>query len=135
MYFQQAISEIKKKTGFSNKELGEIVGASEGAVRSWLNGEKKPSAEVVLKYATHFQVSADYLLTGKETNQTIHTGNIQNESGSIGVIGQANAPVTIKNGIERELSKQEVDLLRIYNKVDGKKQLEIMNFIYKQDEC
>ncbi len=75
-------------------------------------------------------VTTDYLLKGETLNQQVTTGDINN-NGAMGI--DNHAPVTIKNGEERELTKQEQDLLRIYNELDGRTQMDIMKFIYAFD--
>lgn len=58
-----------------------------------------------------------------------------NNSNNHGVIGNVNGgEVTIKNGHERTLTTQEQDILRIYNKSDGKTQMKIMSFMYEIEE-
>ena len=45
----------------------------------WKNGKAKPSANALQKIATYFNVSVDYLLTGKENDYNEELG-INNES-------------------------------------------------------
>lgn len=104
-------------------------GGSKGSVSNWKKGAS-PNSDIVVKLARRLNVSTDYLL-GNAPAQNI---SADSNSGTIGVIGNANAPVTIKNGHERVLTIQEQDLLRIYNNADGKTQMKIMGFIYQIEE-
>lgn len=65
MQFSQRLEEIKKDRRMTNKEIGELCGASEAAVRSWLSGSKVPAADRVATLADALGVSIDYLY-GKE---------------------------------------------------------------------
>lgn len=47
------------------KELERIIQISNGSIRHW--NEKTPSVERVLLVADHFNVSLDWLVTGKES--------------------------------------------------------------------
>lgn len=44
------------------KELTQAVGLSSSAISEWKKGKAKPSAEAIVKIASFFDVSTDYLL-------------------------------------------------------------------------
>lgn len=90
-----------------------------------------PKADSLAKIADYLGCSLDYLFDRDISYQCTNTEDVTNNHG---IIGQINAPVTIKNGQERPLTKQEQDLLRIYNNADGKKQMEIMKFVYSIED-
>lgn len=57
--------------------------------------------------------------------------NVNSNENNHGVIGNVSGgAVNIKNQCKYVLTKQEQDILRIYNEADGKTQIEIMNFMY-----
>ena len=74
--------------------------------------------------ADYLDCSVDYLL-GRETRNHF---NIKNTGDNVGVVGQANAPVTIHNGSADKLSDQEVALLDIFSKLDVVKQAKLLVF-------
>jgi transcriptional regulator with XRE-family HTH domain len=65
------IRELRKKKELSQSELGEMVNLSYGGIAAMEQGRSNPSAEVIIKLSKVFEISADYLLTGKEEAATI----------------------------------------------------------------
>lgn len=129
--FYDILKKECEKQGLKMTPLIVTCGGSKGSISNWKKGAS-PNSDIVVKLAHRLNVSTDYLLgVAPEQNNSVSTN-----SGTIGVIGNANAPVTIQNGQARELTKQEQDLLRIYNSVNGKTQMKIMNFLYEiEDEA
>ena len=60
--FQQRLKELRISKGWSQKYLGEIIGATYSAVSFWETGVNEPKASYIVKLAVCFGVSADYLL-------------------------------------------------------------------------
>ncbi|MDD6762820.1 MAG: helix-turn-helix transcriptional regulator [Clostridiales bacterium] len=133
MYNSTTVAEnIKKAAKDKNILLQDLFtncGLGKNTIANLKNGSM-PKADNLAKIADYLDCSVDYLL-GREHSNSI---NIKEARDNIGVVGQANAPVTIHNSSGREMSAQEKDLLRIYNNVDGKTQMKIMNFIYDMEE-
>lgn len=119
---------LKKECNRQGIKLTPLVvecGGAKSNVTSWKNGTI-PKIDMLVKLADRLNVSTDYLLGRNFPTQVTNTVDINTNHG----VGQINAPVTIKNGQERVLSKQEQDLLRIYNAVDGMSQTDIMRYVY-----
>ncbi len=57
---------IRKKKGFSQADLGKMIGTSGDVIGRYERGDITPSVEVVFKIADALEVSVDYLL-GKVT--------------------------------------------------------------------
>ena len=51
------IAELRKKKGIS-----QIVGAAQNTVCNWENGSRQPDNATLIKMASYFEVSTDYLL-------------------------------------------------------------------------
>ena len=51
--------------GLTQKDLGKILGVSDGAVANYENGKREPNLETVLRLADLFGVTTDWLL-GRE---------------------------------------------------------------------
>ncbi len=128
MFYDMLKKECEKQRLKMTPLIVECGGANSSA-SNWKKGAS-PNSDIVVKLARRLNVSTDYLLgvTPEQSN------SVSTNSGTIGVIGNANAPVTIQNGHARELTKQEQDLLRIYNSVNGKTQMKIMNFLYEIED-
>ena len=66
MEFQQRLYELRRKAGLSQEGLADLVGVSRQAVQKWEAGASKPDLDNLAALAGYFQVSLDYLITGKE---------------------------------------------------------------------
>ncbi len=124
------IKELVQDSNLSYSAFLKEIGLPHSAINEWTKGKAKPSLGAIVKIADYFDVSVDYLL-GRDGAKTVTTGDVTNNSG---VIGHINAPTTINNETSSALSVQEIDLLNIYRKADGKTQIKIMDFIYKLGE-
>jgi transcriptional regulator with XRE-family HTH domain len=66
----ERIKILRKEKNWNQAELGAKIGLGDRAVSSIEKGINAPSAETVIKLSEIFEVSTDYLLTGKEgTNE------------------------------------------------------------------
>lgn len=60
------IKELRKNKGWNQSELGEKINLSFSGVSLIEADKNSPSIDVILKLSEIFEVSADYLLSGKE---------------------------------------------------------------------
>lgn len=60
--FAQRLSALRKQTGLSQKQLGEVIGLSNKAICTMENGTRETSFERLILLADCFQVSTDFLL-------------------------------------------------------------------------
>lgn len=130
---QEIANKIKsqaKNRKISMKELLFNCDLNINAVSEFSKG-KQLSCISLAKIADYLDSSVDYLL-GREPSQSVTVKNVRD---NVGVVGQANAPVTINSNHEHQFTTQEQDLLRIYNLADGKTQMQIMNFIYNIEDA
>lgn len=126
---QEVANRIKTIAKSKNIAIGKMLsdcGLSKNTLSTMQSAGFLPRIENLIKISDYLDCSIDYLLGRNFSNSVTNTVDINTNHG----VGQINAPVTIKNGQERVLSKQEQDLLRIYNAVDGMCQIDIMKFIY-----
>lgn len=76
MNLGEKISELRKKAGFSQEKLAEIIGVSRQAVTKWESGNANPDTENLVRLSEVFNVSLDELC-GKDTEKPkakIHPG-------------------------------------------------------------
>lgn len=66
MTLGEHITQLRKKKGLSQADLGKAVGTSGDIIGRYERDEVKPSIEVVIKIADTLEVSIDYLV-GKTT--------------------------------------------------------------------
>ena len=60
--FGERLAELRIKSGFTQKVIGEKVGVSKSAFANYENGERHPNFETIVKIADALHVSVDYLL-------------------------------------------------------------------------
>lgn len=118
------IKDTRKALNMTQEELGAIVGLTKATINKYELGVvqnlKRP---VIEKIADALSVSPGFLM-GWENGSGVQVGAVQTNNG---IIGQAHAPVTISNGEgPRTLSKEEIELLRIYNSLDVRSRMELL---------
>lgn len=62
------IKELREKKGISQKELGEAIEVSDVMVSMYEQDKKKPSLPTVIKLASYFNVTSDFLLGRNNTD-------------------------------------------------------------------
>lgn len=60
------INELRKSYKLTQQDLGDIVGLHGTNIGRIENGQVLPASDILLKLSIYFQVSCDYLLTGKD---------------------------------------------------------------------
>lgn len=69
------INELRRAMGWSQVQLAEKLNISKQTVSNWENENIQPSIEMLIRVATLFQVSTDYLL-GLDNTQTINVDGL-----------------------------------------------------------
>ena len=62
----EKISKLLKDSGFSQKELAMVAGATESAITHYIKGERIPRVDVVANLATALNTTSDYIISGHE---------------------------------------------------------------------
>lgn len=60
------LQDLRKKAGYSQEQVAEMLGLSRQAVSKWESGQGKPEIDNIVKLTEIYHVSADYLLLGTE---------------------------------------------------------------------
>ncbi len=66
MEFQNRLYELRKKAGLSQGGAGRPAGVTRQAVQKWEAGSSRPDMDNLAALARYFNVSLDYLVTGRE---------------------------------------------------------------------
>lgn len=127
------LKDTRKLKGFTQEELGLRVGVSKATINKYETGIvvnlKRPMVE---KLSQALEVNPGYLMGWENSINHVQVGTVQTNNG---VIGEAHAPVTISNGEgPRELSKEEIELLRIYNKLGVRERLKLLSTALNLEE-
>ena len=67
MVFSEKLAQIRGKAGISQDKLAQALNVSRQAVQKWESGASVPDQKNLIAIAAYFNVSIDYLLTGKDT--------------------------------------------------------------------
>ena len=62
------IQQLLDERGITPSKMHEDLGFANSAMTMWIKRNSKPSADAIVKIADYFNVTTDYLLTGKERN-------------------------------------------------------------------
>ena len=68
----QRIAALRKQASMSQAELAHALGVSPSAVGMYEQGRREPSAACLVALARIFQVTTDYLLTGRPAQPMDH---------------------------------------------------------------
>lgn len=63
--YKSRIKELRKKNGWSQKELAKNVGVKASAISMWENDKRRPDFNSLVSLANIFDISIDYLI-GRE---------------------------------------------------------------------
>lgn len=66
MDIAERLQELRKKEGYSQEKLAEMLGISRQAISKWESGQGKPEIENIIKLTEIYKVSADYILLGEK---------------------------------------------------------------------
>lgn len=69
MELHERIAVIRKAKGLTQEQLGELVDVSRQAVSKWESGQAVPDVQTVIRLCQELDVSADYILLGKEPEE------------------------------------------------------------------
>jgi len=104
-------------------DLGGKVGVQASTVRKWETGYIKDiRSDKIQKIADALGVTPAYLM-GWDESRNVKVDNVHANNG---IIGHANAPVTINGNSDEPLSKEELELLRIYKELSVKGRMRLL---------
>ena len=71
MDIAQRLQELRKKAGYSQEQVAELMELSRQAVSKWESGQGKPDVDNIVKLTEVYHVSADYILLGIEQEKLL----------------------------------------------------------------
>ena len=130
--FGDRIRKLRRSCDITQEQLAKFLNVTSAAVGKY---EKVPNAypsiPILIKIADYFHVSTDFLLRGIIQNSATEN-NVHGELNNSTVI-QANRGGTIFNG-EQSTSPEAEYLRQIYEKLDVKERLKLLNFAVNLEE-
>jgi transcriptional regulator with XRE-family HTH domain len=127
--FSTRLKRLRKDFDVTQAALAKEIGVEPSAVGKYENGTQAyPRVDVLVRIADYFKVSIDYLIRGIQTvpvqENTVNGGNVSNCP-----FIQTNHGGVIYNGDgKHRLSPEAVELIRIYETLDGRERLKLLNF-------
>lgn len=73
MNIDERLQELRKKAGYSQEQVAEILGISRQAISKWESGQGNPEIDNIIKLTEIYHVSTDYILLGQESSTVIPT--------------------------------------------------------------
>ena len=65
-FFMVGLKEIRKKKKFSQQKVALDLNISRESLSHYENGKRQPSLELLMDMSKYFNVSINYLISGKE---------------------------------------------------------------------
>lgn len=131
------INELARKKGVSISTIEKTLGLSNGIIGKWK--KQSPSCDKLKLVADYFNVSVDYLITGKEyfKNTNISNSNIGDYSnGTITIYNHSNDQITEKSKTEQneEINEISKELLEIFESLPMRERVKLLNIVYDYEE-
>jgi transcriptional regulator with XRE-family HTH domain len=131
--FGDRLRRLRKDRDITQGQLAEVIGVVPSAVGKYERiPQSYPSVDALIKIADFFDVSIDYLLRGTQPSQTVENnlnGQMLNSS-----FVQANHGGIVYNGDGgNNFSPEALELLRIYETLNGRERLKLLNFAVELD--
>ena len=60
------LREIRRKKGYNQLKVAMDLNISREAISLYETGKRSPDVDLLLRFSEYFEVSIDYLITGKE---------------------------------------------------------------------
>ena len=112
MILADKIIDLRKKNGWSQEELAELMDVSRQSISKWEGAQSVPDMKRILKMSEVFGVSTDYLL--KDDMETAE-------------LAEVSAVLTDARGVSME---EAVNFLDLRNKISGRTALGVMMCIF-----
>lgn len=71
MDLAERLQELRKKAGYSQEQVADLLGISRQAISKWESGQGKPELDNIVKLTEIYNVSADYIISGREHTTTV----------------------------------------------------------------
>jgi len=106
----ERILNLMRQHDVSAKKLTSDLEISHSSISEWKKGKANPSAQAIVKLASYFNVTTDYILTGENPENSSLAEKENNE------------------GIQN-LDRLDLMLIGMFNQLDSDSQREVFTFI------
>ena len=128
--FGERLKRLRKERDVTQATLAEYLGVVSSAVGKYETIENSyPSVEALIKISEFFNVSIDSFYTESKGDNNVN-GLLTNSS----VIQASRGGVVYSGDSNKFLSPEIVELLRIYESLDGRSRLNLLNYAVELEE-
>lgn len=120
----ERVFDLLKNSDKTQADLAAVLGVRQNTVSEWKRTGRNPAAEYIEPIAAFFDVSVDYIVTGRERLR----GFVQQ-----GIFGDSNHDNTVTIGVDGavRLSEFQSELLRIYDGLSTKNKNTLLAYAYE----
>lgn len=105
------LKALRKKYNYTGEEVGNMLKVSKVAIYNWEKDIRSPSPDVIEKLANIYEVSTDYLITGKESSSTKDNYYYDAEVAELAEQIKNDSELRILLDAKRNLSKQDMEAI------------------------
>lgn len=102
------LKALRKKYNYTGEDVGNMLKVSKVAIYNWEKDIRSPSPDVIEKLANIYEVSTDYLITGKESSSTKDNYYYDAEVAELAEQIKNDSELRILLDAKRNLSKQDM---------------------------
>lgn len=118
--------------GLKFSDVADKTGIDRASFTRWKNEKYKPSLDAIIALSQFFNVSTDWLLTGKSPSNNISFSGSVTGSNTV-VQGGNSANITVQNSDtpKQEISKQAAELLRVFENLNVRDQTKLLSIAFE----
>lgn len=132
--FGERLKKLRREHDVTQTTLAEYIGVVPSAVGKYERlPNAYPSVEALVKIADFFQVSLDYLLRGTESIPSMKN-NFNGPLSNSPFIQANHGEVIYNSDNSATFSPEALELQRIYDSLNGRERLKLLNFAVKLEE-
>ncbi len=127
MTINERVFSLLSERHVSQKDFATACGINPRNVSSWQVRGTDPPASSICKIADFFGVSVEWLLSGEDRPRSSYVNN-----GSVnGNLGPHTGAIVIRNGGERVLSAECSELVRVYESLEIRDRMRLLNAAFE----
>ena len=131
MTINERVFSLLAEKGKTQGDLSNAIGISGRTISAWHTRGSDPPSNLIPAIASFLGVSVEWLLTGEErprgfTLSGTMTGNA--------IVASNHGSVIVRNGIESLLSEEAGELLRVYETLDIRRRMRLLESAFALEE-
>lgn len=103
------LKALRKKYNYTGEEVGNMLKVSKVAIYNWEKDIRSPSPNVIEKLANIYEVSTDYLITGKDSTSTKDSYYCDPEAAEYAEYLRTRPEAKLLFSASRDMSKEDME--------------------------